>query len=168
VCNVTCPPNPGCRPGSSQRGLFGPLRNRRRKRQANDFSPLRAMKERCSRREWFSSVLRPWQNRMAKPSATLRDAAVRETAPSSPSHAAVPAAVLNHVAVVQGRFCIALTSFCSVCVERCPVPGAMVSQRGMPTVVPEVCTGCGICFDVCPAPRKAVLMLTKKPIAPVG
>jgi Na+-translocating ferredoxin:NAD+ oxidoreductase RNF subunit RnfB len=75
---------------------------------------------------------------------------------------------VHRVAVVQGRFCIALTSFCSVCVERCPVPGAMVSQRGMPTVIPEVCTGCGICFDVCPAPRKAVLMLTKRPVTPVG
>ncbi|WP_425468384.1 4Fe-4S binding protein [Roseimicrobium gellanilyticum] len=38
----------------------------------------------------------------------------------------------------------------------------------MPTVLAEACTGCGICFDVCPAPRKAVLMLAKKPIPPVG
>lgn len=97
-----------------------------------------------------------------------------ETAPTSAAHPATsasalaPAPEINRVAVVQGRFCIALTSFCSVCVERCPVPGAMVSQRGMPSVVPEVCTGCGICFDVCPAPRKAVLMLAKKPVAPMG
>ncbi|QIF04393.1 hypothetical protein G5S37_23665 [Roseimicrobium sp. ORNL1] len=111
---------------------------------------------------------------MTKPSATRREPSPREVVPSSPAHATttaptpVPASEISRVAVVQGRFCIALTSFCAVCVERCPVPGAMVSQRGMPTVMPEVCTGCGICFDVCPAPRKAVLMLAKKPVAPMG
>ncbi|MBK8040780.1 MAG: 4Fe-4S binding protein [Verrucomicrobiaceae bacterium] len=67
------------------------------------------------------------------------------------------------VAIVQGRFCIALTSFCSACVERCPVSGAMKKERGMPMVVADICTGCGICHDVCPAPRNAVLMLPRRP-----
>ncbi len=65
-------------------------------------------------------------------------------------------------AIIQGRFCFALTSFCSVCTERCPVPGAMKKERGLPMVVPDVCTGCGICQEVCPAPRNAVLMMTRR------
>lgn len=67
----------------------------------------------------------------------------------------------DQVAIVQGRYCLALTSFCAACVERCPVEGAMQVSNGMPMVVPEVCTGCGICFQVCPAPTKAVLLLPR-------
>jgi Na+-translocating ferredoxin:NAD+ oxidoreductase RNF subunit RnfB len=66
------------------------------------------------------------------------------------------------VAVIQGRRCLALTSFCAACVERCPVPGAMHVTNGMPSVVPDVCTGCGICHEVCPAPTNAVLMLPRR------
>ena len=66
------------------------------------------------------------------------------------------------VAVIQGRHCIALTSFCAVCVERCPVPGALRVTNGMPSVVPEACTGCGICHEVCPAPANAVLLLPRR------
>jgi Na+-translocating ferredoxin:NAD+ oxidoreductase RNF subunit RnfB len=66
------------------------------------------------------------------------------------------------LAVIQGRRCIALTSFCAVCVERCPVPGAMQVTHGMPSVVPDVCTGCGICQQVCPAPTNAVLLLPRR------
>ena len=70
---------------------------------------------------------------------------------------------VSKVAIIQGRRCIALTSFCSVCIERCPVPGAMTSHQGMPMVVADVCTGCGVCHDVCPAPANAVLMLNRRP-----
>jgi Na+-translocating ferredoxin:NAD+ oxidoreductase RNF subunit RnfB len=66
------------------------------------------------------------------------------------------------VAVIQGRHCIALTSYCSVCVERCPEPGAIDSRDLMPMIVPDLCTGCGICHQVCPAPTNAVLMLPRK------
>lgn len=72
------------------------------------------------------------------------------------------AAPTEAVAVIQGRRCIALTSFCAACVERCPVPGAMQVANGMPSVVPDVCTGCGICHAVCPAPTNAVLMLPRR------
>ena len=70
------------------------------------------------------------------------------------------------VAVIQGRHCLALTSFCAACVERCPVPGAMQVTRGMPAVVADVCTGCGICQNVCPAPTNAVLLLPRRKPAP--
>lgn len=63
------------------------------------------------------------------------------------------------VAIVQGRYCLAYqSSFCSVCYEQCPEPGAIVTQRGAPRVVADFCTGCGICRDVCPAPVNAILM----------
>lgn len=47
-------------------------------------------------------------------------------------------------------------SFCSVCVEQCPVPGAIAVAAGKPTVDAAICTGCGVCAYVCPAPFNAV------------
>ncbi|MBE0544195.1 MAG: 4Fe-4S binding protein [Verrucomicrobia bacterium] len=77
---------------------------------------------------------------------------------------AVPPAVdaTPKVAVIQGRFCLAYTSFCTVCSERCPVPGAMKVENGIPMVVADTCTGCGICHEVCPAPTNAVLVLPRQ------
>jgi Na+-translocating ferredoxin:NAD+ oxidoreductase RNF subunit RnfB len=69
---------------------------------------------------------------------------------------------VEQVAVIQGRRCVALTSFCAACAERCPVPGAMQVVNGMASVVPEACTGCGICQQVCPAPTNAVLLLPRR------
>lgn len=87
--------------------------------------------------------------RLAEPSP------VREAAPLSP-----PGPM---VAVIQGRFCLAYRSFCSVCVERCPVPGAITVERGIPSVNAAACTGCGICAQVCPAPRNAILQTPRRP-----
>lgn len=52
-----------------------------------------------------------------------------------------------------------MSSTCSVCVERCPVPGAMTFVDGVPEVNERLCTGCGVCQHVCPAPNNAVLLL---------
>jgi len=52
-----------------------------------------------------------------------------------------------------------LSSSCSVCVERCPVPGAIAFVGGVPDVNDRLCTGCGLCQHVCPAPQNAILML---------
>ncbi|HAV14459.1 MAG TPA: hypothetical protein DCX06_13360, partial [Opitutae bacterium] len=49
-------------------------------------------------------------------------------------------------------------SFCSVCKERCPESGAIVSERGIPRIIADKCTGCNICHNVCPAPTNAILM----------
>lgn len=66
----------------------------------------------------------------------------------------------DRVAVIQGRFCLAYqNNFCSVCSERCPEEGAIVVEKGIPTVNADHCTGCGICSDLCPAPRNAILMV---------
>lgn len=68
----------------------------------------------------------------------------------------------DRVAVIQGRFCLAYTSFCTVCAERCPVPNAMKVENGIPMVMPDSCTGCGVCHDVCPAPTNAVLVIPRR------
>jgi len=106
-----------------------------------------------SRRSFFAAFRRPFAGvrRDSAPHLRQREEVV------SPAR----------VAVVQGRFCLALTSFCRVCVERCPVPGAMKPERGMPLVVPDVCTGCGICQEVCPAPRNAILLLPRRQPSPL-
>ena len=62
-------------------------------------------------------------------------------------------------AVVQRHDCIADHSFCNVCVERCPVEGAILMDGLKPRVVQDVCTGCGVCHLVCPAPNNAIMML---------
>lgn len=70
----------------------------------------------------------------------------------------------GEIALILDRFCLAHQgSFCSVCVERCPEPGAIVTEQGKPRIVPDLCTGCRICHDVCPAPRKAVFFVARKP-----
>lgn len=113
------------------------------------------LNESCSRREWLAEVFRPWKRQAGRGVQSPQEMPVTVTVAA----AAVPQPPVARVAVIQGRFCVALTSFCAVCVERCPVPGALQVTRGMPSVVADKCTGCGVCFDVCPAPRKAVLML---------
>ena len=110
------------------------------------------MSDALSRRGFFAALRRPFERRAAPVLPPVIKA-------EQPAAASAPVA---KVAIVQGRFCIALTSFCAACVERCPVPGAMKKERGMPMVVADVCTGCGICHDVCPAPRNAVLMLPRR------
>lgn len=71
-------------------------------------------------------------------------------------------AATDQVAVIQGRFCLAYTSFCTVCSERCPVPGAIRLDKGIPMVVAERCDGCGVCHTVCPAPTKAAMLLPRR------
>lgn len=68
----------------------------------------------------------------------------------------LPARILEH-------HCLAYTgSFCSVCKERCPEPGAVVVSQGKPTIVGERCTGCGLCADACPAPFGGAIAVLRK------
>jgi Pyruvate/2-oxoacid:ferredoxin oxidoreductase delta subunit len=100
-----------------------------------------------SRRELFSRLFRFRRENRPEPSA------------------APPATMAegSKVAIIQGRFCLAYrNSFCTVCSERCPEPGAIQVENGFPRVVADLCTGCGICHEVCPAPRNAVLMMRRK------
>ena len=94
---------------------------------------------------------------------TLLTRPLRGTASAShPETKAQPAPDPSKVAVIQGRFCLAYTSVCTVCSERCPEPGAIVVERGLPMVVANACTGCGVCHEVCPAPRNAVLVISRR------
>lgn len=49
---------------------------------------------------------------------------------------------------------------CTLCVDHCPVEGAMSmidnDGRTGPVIEPDACTGCGVCVSVCPAPRNAI------------
>ena len=77
---------------------------------------------------------------------------------------ALTGGVENLVAVIAGRNCLAYqNSFCSTCVERCPVPGAIVTERGAPRIDPSACTGCRVCADVCPAPLNAIQLIPRRP-----
>jgi ferredoxin len=74
-----------------------------------------------------------------------------------PSSAPVAAPAFEGVARVRTSTCLAWQgSFCSVCVERCPVEGAIVEELGRPSMVENKCTGCGLCIQLCPAPINAL------------
>jgi Pyruvate/2-oxoacid:ferredoxin oxidoreductase delta subunit len=98
-----------------------------------------------SRRELLSRLFRPLQPDLKRAEKSLEP----EARPADRSL----------VAIIQGRFCLAYRkSFCTVCSERCPEPGAIQIENGFPRVMAELCTGCGICREVCPAPRNGILM----------
>lgn len=42
-------------------------------------------------------------------------------------------------------------SFCTTCIEHCPVPGALTMGGRVPLVDATRCTGCGACEQVCPS-----------------
>lgn len=106
------------------------------------------MSEAVSRRDFLGLFAAPFRRREAGPSEPIGRPATPPT---------------ERVAVIQGRFCLAYRSICSVCVERCPVPGAIVTERGIPRVEATACTGCGVCAQVCPAPRNAILQVPRRP-----
>lgn len=62
---------------------------------------------------------------------------------------------------VLPKRCLATTSFCSVCVERCPVEGAIVVELGRPRVDAARCDGCGRCIAACPAPILAFELVSR-------
>ena len=109
-----------------------------------------------SRRGLFSLFGRTLRG-PAQATRAVVETAIRKPGPPPP----VPEPQ-DRIAVIQGRFCLAYTSFCTVCAERCPVPGAMKVEQGIPMVVPDICTGCGVCHNVCPAPTNAVLVLPRR------
>jgi ferredoxin len=78
-----------------------------------------------------------------------RDVAPR---PGTPREAPVLGATVR----VRTQLCLAWQgTFCTTCVEQCPVEGAILLELGRPHVVPERCNGCGTCVRMCPAPLNA-------------
>lgn len=56
--------------------------------------------------------------------------------------------------------CLAsLETFCTVCLERCPIEGAIILERGKPKIMANQCVGCGQCVYRCPAPSPALIVL---------
>jgi ferredoxin len=45
---------------------------------------------------------------------------------------------------------------CSVCRERCPIPGAITLTDHKPSIASDLCDGCGLCVQSCPAPILAI------------
>lgn len=48
---------------------------------------------------------------------------------------------------------------CNDCVEACPIEDAIQTSDRAPSVIEDVCTGCGVCRSVCPAPSNAVVLM---------
>ncbi|MEZ6102353.1 MAG: 4Fe-4S dicluster domain-containing protein [Pirellulaceae bacterium] len=48
---------------------------------------------------------------------------------------------------------------CTVCLEHCPVDGAIIFRDQKPIVNEINCTGCGVCRATCPAPENAILLM---------
>jgi len=79
----------------------------------------------------------------------------------------VAAGDYTHLAVIAGRYCLAYQgTACTSCHDRCPVPGAIVIEQGLPRVEPAICTGCRICHVVCPAPDNAIRIVPRPPGLP--
>ena len=84
-----------------------------------------------------------------------------------PLSPAGPVTEYSHIAVIAGRECLAYQgTSCTICVERCPVAGALVLEQGLPRVVPSICTGCRLCHEVCPAPGQAIRIVPRPPGLP--
>jgi Fe-S-cluster-containing hydrogenase component 2 len=63
------------------------------------------------------------------------------------------------VAQVQPYSCLgARGQVCTVCAERCPVPGAVRVEGLRVSIAADLCTGCGECRDACPAPGGAIVL----------
>lgn len=108
-----------------------------------------------SRRDFLSRLIPTRRPPVARPSAAAPQV-------SPPVKSAQPT-----LAIIAGRHCLAYqSSFCSVCRERCPVPGAVVVERGIPRIDPTLCDGCRICHEVCPAPVNAIRLIPRPTLQP--
>lgn len=75
-----------------------------------------------------------------------------------------PVADVATVAQLSAWNCLGhLGTICRTCVERCPEPGAIEIHEAVPTVDPDLCTGCGQCAYACPAPAPALRMIERSP-----
>lgn len=91
------------------------------------------------------------------PKLTRRDLfGLRKTPTPRP---APPPSAARLVAQIQPFDCLAQRGqVCTVCAERCPVPGAVQIEGVRVRIVANACTGCGVCQQVCPAPQNAIVL----------
>ena len=90
--------------------------------------------------------------------ASAPSAAFEPPAPSQRTAARLDPGWLPEVLPAR---CLA-RSFCMICVERCPTPGAIAFAGGSPRIDPARCDGCGICVMVCPAPTLAFQLVRRE------
>lgn len=57
----------------------------------------------------------------------------------------------NCIAVKKGGGCL-------VCIEVCPIKGAIIAKNHIPHFNPRLCVGCGSCVVACPASPKALTL----------
>jgi len=70
------------------------------------------------------------------------------------------AARKTRFAQIKKPYCLSYAgSVCTVCVERCPVPNAILPRNGRPIIEQSVCDGCGACAEACPAPTPAIALI---------
>jgi len=75
------------------------------------------------------------------------------------------APVAMGIAKIDSVTCLAFQgTVCTVCVEHCPVEGAITMEAGRPIINSESCTGCGVCLYVCPAPSPTGCAITLESI----
>lgn len=104
-----------------------------------------------SRREFLWGPLRRMAGGRAVPATEDRDAVGNR----SPSPATL-------VARIDADRCLnAMSQMCTVCVERCPVQGAIRLETMRPVIDAQACTGCGVCSDCCPAPEVAIALVAR-------
>lgn len=64
------------------------------------------------------------------------------------------------IATIKPMHCLAYNNTpCSVCIEQCPVEGAITISHDRPIINGDACTGCGVCQYVCPAPYNAIAIM---------
>lgn len=121
-----------------------------------------------SRRSFFALLRGRGRDEAAEPAQAAESACADEADVEPPppwearQRARRAADSVPRFARVLAFDCIAGSSgLCATCVERCPVPGALVAAGGPPRVDAALCDGCGACEEACPAPRKAVVMLPR-------
>jgi ferredoxin len=123
-----------------------------------------------SRRAFFASLVRPALEPLPEPTPPE---ALAEVLPEADEDAPPPwerrARALaegrpDSVARVLAFACLGGSpSFCSTCIEHCPVPGALQLTARAPRVDASLCDGCGACERVCPAPERAIVVLPRTP-----
>lgn len=83
-------------------------------------------------------------------------------APPPPWERAEPSAAgrKTRFAQIKKPYCLSYAgSVCTVCVERCPLPQAILPRNGRPIIDQSVCDGCGACAEACPAPTPAIVLI---------
>lgn len=118
-----------------------------------------------SRKEFFRKSLMSIGEAVCSVGNALKvPSAVPVEVPDMADFAATPRE--KQVAVAHNDTCLARSSGCFSCVERCePEAVKLIPGVGI-RINPQLCNGCGACEYVCPVTPKAVRMEARKAVQP--